>query len=171
MDKFSQSIVEKACRIRLLLTDCDGVLTDGGVYYSKDGEELKLFSMRDGMGVERLRKLVNVETGVVTGETSEIVKRRVEKLQIKEYHAGSSDKLHTLKEIMRNNDFSPEEIAYIGDDSNDLEIMSNAGLSACPADALPFIREMAHLVMDSKGGHGAFREFAEIIIFLKQKTR
>ena len=81
MEQTYKIIIEKANRIQLLLTDCDGVLTNGNVYYSKDGEEMKEFSLRDGMGVERLQKLVNVETGIITGEKSEIVQRRVEKLK------------------------------------------------------------------------------------------
>jgi 3-deoxy-D-manno-octulosonate 8-phosphate phosphatase (KDO 8-P phosphatase) len=127
--------------------------------------------MRDGMGVERLSRLVNVETGIITGEESEIVRCRVEKLAIKEYHPGSRDKLFTLNEIIRDRDLQAEQIAYIGDDSNDLEIMNHVGLSACPADAFSMIREAAHLVMANNGGQGAFREFAEIIIFLKQNSR
>ena len=168
MKKLSKELIERVHRIKLVLTDCDGVLTDGGVYYSREGEEMKLFSVRDGMGVERLRRLVNIETGLVTGENSEIVRKRVEKLGIREYHPGSIEKLSVLKNIIRNRKLSAEEIAYIGDDSNDLEIMKQSGLSACPSDAFISIRETAHLIMENKGGHGAFREFAEIIIYYKK---
>ena len=171
MEHLGEDIVKRAGRIKLLLTDCDGVLTDGGVYYSASGEELKKFSLRDGMGVERLRKLAGVETGIITGENSEIVRRRAEKLGIREYYPGAGDKYSTLREIMKLKELSFDEIAYIGDDTNDMEIMQQAGLSACPADAFPMIREIAHLVMESRGGHGAFREFSEIIIFQKQKSR
>ena len=168
MKKLSKELIERVHRIKLVLTDCDGVLTDGGVYYSKAGEEMKLFSVRDGMGVERLRRLVNIDTGIVTGESSEIVRRRVEKLGIKEYHPGSTDKYSVLKGIIRNKKLSAEEIAYIGDDSNDMEIMRQSGLSACPADAFRPVREISHLIMENKGGNGAFREFAEIIIYYKK---
>jgi YrbI family 3-deoxy-D-manno-octulosonate 8-phosphate phosphatase len=168
MDKIKESIAKKAGKIKILLTDCDGVLTDGGVYYSETGEAMKRFSMRDGMGVERLLKLVNVETGIITGENSEIVRRRVEKLMIKEYHPGITDKLFVLNEIIRNRNLQAEQIAYIGDDVNDLEIIHHVGLSACPADAFSMIKEAAHLVMVNNGGHGAFREFAEFIIFIKK---
>ncbi len=170
MKKLSKELIEKVHRIKLVLTDCDGVLTDGGIYYSKQGEEMKLFSARDGMGVERLRKLLNIETGLITGENSEIVRRRVEKLGIREYHPGSIDKYPILKKILKNRNLSTEEIAYIGDDSNDMEIMQQSGLSACPADAFMPIREIAHLIMDNKGGQGAFREFAEIIIYYKKRN-
>ena len=169
MQTFSKEIIEKAARIKLLLTDCDGVLTDGGVYYSKSGEEMKRFSLRDGMGVERLRNIVNVETGIITGENSEIVRRRAEKLGIKEYYPGSTDKYSTLKDILKKRTIYAEEIAYIGDDVNDLDIMKHVGLTACPADAFSSTSEIAHLKMSNKGGYGAFREFAEIIINLKKQ--
>jgi len=169
MEEISKDLIEKAGKIMLLLTDCDGVLTDGCIYYSKAGEEMKRFSMRDGMGAERLKKLVNVETGIITGENSEIVRRRVEKLRIIEYHPGSADKYFTLKEILRRRKIGADQVAYIGDDTNDLEIMKNVGLCACPSDALPIVKEIAHIVMKSRGGSGAFREFAEIIINFKNK--
>ncbi len=171
MERIFEHVIEKIGRITLLLTDCDGVLTDGNVYYSSEGEEMKRFSMRDGMGVERLLKLAMVETGIVTGENSEIVLRRVEKLKIKEYHPGSRDKFITLQEILIRRGITADQVAYIGDDANDLEIMKNVGLTACPADAMPMIQEIAHLKMTGKGGYGAFREFAETIIQFKQKTK
>jgi len=169
MKKLSKELIERVHRIKLVLTDCDGVLADGGVYYSKAGEEMKLFSVKDGMGMERLRKLLNIESGVITGENSEIVRRRVEKLGIREYHPGSIDKYSVLKKIIKSRNLSAVEIAYIGDDSNDLEIMQQSGLSACPADAFLPVREIAHLVMENKGGCGAFREFAETIIYYKNR--
>src|ERR1051326_366135 len=108
-----------AARIKILLTDVDGVLTDNGVYYSEQGEVMKRFSIRDGMGVERLRKLAGVETGIVTGELSPSVARRAEKLQITELHLGIKDKPGRLHELMERKGITWEEIAYIGDDVND----------------------------------------------------
>jgi YrbI family 3-deoxy-D-manno-octulosonate 8-phosphate phosphatase len=155
---------QKARDIRLLLTDCDGVLTDGGVYYSARGEEMKRFSMRDGMGVERLRRLANVEVGIVTGEESGAVQRRAEKLQITELHLGAKDKLDTLQKILERRGLSLQQVAYIGDDTNDLQVMRQVGLSACPADAQHAAHQVADYVCGHKGGQGAFREFAEAII-------
>jgi 3-deoxy-D-manno-octulosonate 8-phosphate phosphatase (KDO 8-P phosphatase) len=169
MEKKKKELKDKAKKIRLLLTDCDGVLTDNGVYYSERGEEMKRFSFRDGMGVERLRKLVQIETGIITGENSDIVKQRAEKLKITEYYPGISDKLLKVKELCKKWNISLEEIAYIGDDMNDIEIMNQAGLSACPADALLPIVEIADMVTENKGGHGAFRDFAELLIHLNTK--
>ncbi len=158
---------QKARRIKLLLTDSDGVLTDGGVYYSDRGEELKRFNIRDGMGVARLRSVAGVEVGIVTGELSGSVKKRAEKLAIIEYHPGAKDKVAVLKDIMDRKNLMSDEIAYIGDDTNDVEVMKLVGLSACPADALSFAKSVADYICQNKGGHGAFREFAEFIIEAK----
>lgn len=157
-------IWQKARQIRLLLTDVDGVLTDTGVYYSARGEELKRFSLRDGMGVERLRLLAGVDVGIISGENSAAVQRRAEKLQISELHLGIKDKQALLEEICARRGLRRMEIAYIGDDSNDLEIMAQVGLTAVPADGLPFVQETADYLCQTQGGYGAFREFAELII-------
>lgn len=155
---------EKALRIKLLLTDVDGVLTDNGVYYSEAGEVMKRFSIRDGMGVERLRKLGGIETGIVTGELSPSVARRAEKLGITELHLGIKDKLGRLSEILERTQLQWSEIAYIGDDVNDLEVLRLAGFSACPADAMEPLPCTVDYVCENKGGYGAFREFAELLI-------
>lgn len=165
--EFSISLLEKAARVRLLLTDCDGVLTDAGVYYSSNGEELKRFSLRDGMGVERLRELAGVETGIITGENSPIVTRRAEKLHIMEFHLGVKNKKQILFDILERRQLSLEEVAYIGDDMNDEAVMRLVGLSACPADAFEDILQIADYTCQKNGGHGAFREFAELIIQAK----
>lgn len=166
----NETILEKAKKIKLLITDCDGVLTDTGVYYSAQGEELKRFSLRDGMGVERLRKFAGVDTGIMTGENSEIVARRAEKLKITELYLGVKDKISLMKKVLEEKNLIPEELAYIGDDTNDVEVMKFAGLTASPADATKFAKEYADVVVESKGGYGAFRDFVEIIIRAKQKV-
>ncbi len=154
----------KALKIKLLLTDCDGVLTDGGVYYGETGEVLKKFNIRDGMGVERLKNLVGIETGIITGELSKSVKKRAAKLNISELHLGIKDKSTLLLEILLRKNLSSDQVAYIGDDVNDLEIMKTVGLSACPADAISYVKKQADYICESNGGQGAFREFAELII-------
>ncbi len=155
----------KLSRIKLLLTDCDGVLTDGGVYYGEAGEELKKFDIRDGMGVERLRNLAGVQTGIVTGELSPSVIKRAEKLKITELHLGVKDKPAILKEIMNRLDLKAEEIAFIGDDVNDLEVMKSVGVSVCPGNAISFVKDIADIITECTGGNGCFREVAEKIIF------
>jgi 3-deoxy-D-manno-octulosonate 8-phosphate phosphatase (KDO 8-P phosphatase) len=155
---------EKAAKIKLLLTDVDGVLTDNGVYYSEVGEVMKRFSIRDGMGVERLRKLCGIETGIVTGERSPAVAKRAEKLQISSLHLGIKDKEALLESILAEKNLKAEEVAFIGDDVNDLGIMGKVGLTACPSNAMFQVVAVVDYHCREKGGDGAFREFAEWLI-------
>ena len=161
------NLKDKVDKIRLVLTDVDGVLTDSGIYYSPDGEIIKRFSIRDGMGVERLRKHADIETGIITGENSGTVKARAQKLKITQVYLGVTDKKSLFEEILKKNQLQPENIAFIGDDVNDLEIMKLVGLTACPSDGMIFIKEISDYTCENKGGHGAFREFAELILALK----
>ena len=160
---------EKARKIKLVLTDNDGVLTDTGVYYSADGEIFKRFSIRDGMGVERLKNLLGIETGIITGELSGSIKKRAEKLNITQLYQGIKEKHLLLEEILLSNHIQAENIAYIGDDVNDLEFMKLVGLTASPSDGMPEIKNMVDYVCEQKGGNGAFRDFAELIIALKSE--
>ncbi|MCF8307120.1 MAG: HAD hydrolase family protein [Ignavibacteriales bacterium] len=164
---FNDRLIKRASSIKLMVTDIDGVMTDTSIYYSSDGEELKRFSVRDGMGVERLRKFANIETVIMTGENSDIVLRRAEKLKIRDVYMGVKNKADLFPEVAEIFGVSFEEIAYIGDDTNDIEVMRLAGLSACPADATSFAKAVADIVVESKGGSGAFRDFAEFIISAK----
>lgn len=160
---------ERALKIRLVLTDVDGVLTDNGVYYGENGEMLKRFSIRDGMGVERLKKHCGIETGIVTGEFSPSVARRAEKLQITNVHLGVKDKAGKLEEIVAKVGLGWDAIAFIGDDVNDLDVLKRVGLSACPGDAMEAVSRIVHYRCREKGGFGAFREFAEWIIALRSE--
>jgi 3-deoxy-D-manno-octulosonate 8-phosphate phosphatase (KDO 8-P phosphatase) len=160
----------RASRIKLVLTDCDGVLTDAGVYYGETGEVLKKFNIRDGMGVERLRKLCSIETGIVTGERSPSVVTRAAKLKISELHLGAGDKPVVFAEIMDRLNLRPDEIAYIGDDVNDLAVLQMIGLAACPSDAVPAVKRVVHYRCELPGGAGCFRELAELIIELKLQS-
>lgn len=161
----------RARRIKLVLTDNDGVLTDTGVYYGPEGEIVKRYSIRDGMGMERLA-LLGIQTGIITGEKSMNLKRRAEKLKLKHLHLGVKDKIATLRRILHDTGLSPEEIAFIGDDVNDMGIMDvigERGLTAAPADAMPQVHAMAQYICNWRGGNGAFRDFAEAIITLRIK--
>lgn len=162
---------KRARAIRLVLTDVDGVLTDTGVYYSERGEELKRFSVRDGMGVELLRN-AGVETGFLTRETSGAVKARAAKLRIEKYYfQGVREKAAFLETILRDTDFQAHEIAFIGDDINDAELLrtlSRTGLTASPSDAMPVARDAALYHCRARGGEGAFRDFAEWILALRR---
>jgi 3-deoxy-D-manno-octulosonate 8-phosphate phosphatase (KDO 8-P phosphatase) len=175
MDRVVTEEVElkaRAGRLKLVLTDCDGVLTDGGVYYSEQGEAMKRFSMRDGMGVERLR-LAGVETAIVTREVSGAVERRAAKLGLRHAFLGVTDKQRHLEVIQRATGCGRAEMAYIGDDVNDLGILASiaeGGLTAAPADAMPAVLRTVHHACPSRGGHGAFRDFAEWILELREDT-
>jgi len=162
-------LLQKLSGIKLVLTDCDGVLTDAGVYYGESGEQLKKFNIRDGMAVERLRNLAGIETGIITGELSPSVAKRAEKLKITELHLGSKDKPAVLKEILERLKLNASEVAYIGDDCNDQQVMELVGFTAAPADAISFVREQVDYVCASKGGEGAFRELAELLIDANRK--
>jgi 3-deoxy-D-manno-octulosonate 8-phosphate phosphatase (KDO 8-P phosphatase) len=162
----------RAAMVRLVVTDVDGVLTDGGVYYSERGEAMKRFNVRDGMGVERLRG-DRVETAFLTRENSPIVERRAEKLRVR-CHLGVADKLAALPSLLAESGLELAHVAYIGDDVNDLEIMravAERGLVAAPADARPEIAALAHFSCPSPGGAGAFRDFAEWILSLRHQAR
>jgi 3-deoxy-D-manno-octulosonate 8-phosphate phosphatase (KDO 8-P phosphatase) len=160
---------EKLEKIKIVLTDNDGVLTDTGVYYSAKGEEFKRFSIRDGMGIERLRKYAGIETIIITGEESGSVKARAEKLKMKEYYLGVKKKEDLLSGIMKKNNVKADEIAFIGDDSNDFELMKLVGLKVTPADGMNFIKEICDYVCENKAGYGAFRELAELILAFQFK--
>lgn len=167
----NKEIRNRASKIKLLLLDVDGVLTDTGVYYSIDGEVMKRFSIRDGMGIERLRRIADVETGIITREDTEIVAKRALKLKITELHMGILEKEKTLDEIIKRKGITAEEVAFMGDDTNDIEIMKRVGLSASPADATKFAKEAADFIVKSKGGYGAVRDFAELLIESKIKIK
>ncbi len=162
-----EDLKARAARIRLVLTDVDGTLTDGGVYYSDEGEEPKRFDLRDGMGVERLRE-IGIETAFLTRESSPSVQRRAEKLGVRAF-LGFRDKQAALPEILRQMGVTADQVAYIGDDVNDLDVIDSilpAGLAGAPADAQPQIAGRVHYRCTRPGGHGAFREFAEWLIGL-----
>ncbi len=159
----------RAARIALVLTDSDGVLTDTGVYYGPEGEIMKRFSIRDGMGVDRLRA-AGIETAILTGEQSPSVRTRAEKLRMRFLYLGITDKAGHLKVICRETGFSPEQIAFIGDDMNDLQIireLTSVSLTGAPSDAIPAIAGEVTYHCRERGGYGAFREFAEWILALR----
>ena len=149
-------------KIKLFAMDVDGVLTDGGMYYSKEGEVLKKFNTRDGMGIELLRKN-GIIPAIITKEKSEIVLKRAEKLKIEEVYIGVEDKLEVVKRLIKKYNLSFEEIAYIGDDINDIPLLKKVGLSCCPFDAVDEIKKIVNYVCKTKGGEGAVREVVDII--------
>lgn len=159
----------KLKRIRLFATDVDGVLTDAGMYYSESGEELKKFNTRDGMGIKLLQK-AGLITAIVTQERTKLVARRGEKLMIPEVHQGVMDKLALVREMAERHTLSMEQVAYIGDDINDLATLKAVGFSATPADGLPQVAAAVDYVCTKKGGEGAVREIIEMILQAQHKS-
>ena len=149
--------------IKLVLLDVDGTLTDGGIYRGNNGEELKRFNVKDGYAIVNTQKL-GIEFGIITGRKSELVEIRAKELKIKYLYQGISEKTVILEEIMKKDGLSKEEIAYMGDDLNDLLIMKQVGLSGTPKDAVDEVIQVTDFVSKKNGGSGAVREFIEHIL-------
>ncbi|MDH5668427.1 MAG: HAD hydrolase family protein [Nitrospira sp.] len=149
--------------IRLFATDVDGVLTDAGMYYSESGDEWKKFNTRDGMGIKLLQR-AGLITAIVTQERTRMVARRAEKLAIPELHQGIMDKLTVVREMATRHGLTLRQVAYIGDDVNDIETLKAVGFSASPADGLPQVLRVVDYVCRKKGGEGAVRELADMIL-------
>ncbi len=149
--------------IKMLLTDCDGCLTDAGMYYSEFGDELKKFNTRDGMGFAMLREH-GIITGIITSETVAINRRRAEKLKLDILEEGCLDKAVAIKRISDEYQINPGNIAYVGDDVNDLEAIQMVGLGCCPADAVEAVKRVASFITKARGGEGVIREIADKIL-------
>lgn len=156
-------LIKKYRKIKLVLTDVDGVLTDGCMYYSSKGEELKKFHTRDGMAVELLLQN-NIKTIIVTREKSKIVVSRAQKIKIFKVYSNIKQKDAILNQICTKFKVTPGEILFIGDDINDEKIMKLVGLSAAPSDAIKTIKNIANIITDASGGKGVLREVADMII-------
>jgi 3-deoxy-D-manno-octulosonate 8-phosphate phosphatase (KDO 8-P phosphatase) len=150
-------------RVRLVAMDVDGVLTDAGMYYSETGDELKKFNTRDGMGI-KLLQIAGIITAFVTKEKTAIVERRGRKLAVPEVHQGIDDKLAVILRLAKKYRLSLDQVAYVGDDVNDLDALRAVGLSVAPADALPAVLQAVHYVCSHRGGEGAVREVADLIL-------
>ncbi len=149
--------------IKMFLTDCDGCLTDGGMYYSEKGDELKKFNTRDGMGFALLR-LRGIITGIITSENVDLNRRRAEKLKLDILEAGCKDKVSAVKRICEEHGINLKNVCYIGDDINDVDVIKLVGFGCCPADAIPQAKAVAKLVTRTRGGEGVIREIVSKII-------
>jgi 3-deoxy-D-manno-octulosonate 8-phosphate phosphatase (KDO 8-P phosphatase) len=148
---------------KIIITDIDGVWTDGGMYYDQTGNEWKRFNTSDSAGVVFCRKL-NIPVAIITGEDTIVVQRRARKLQIKHLFMGVDNKLQVATSLCKKLQISLEDVAYIGDDLNDRHLLQAVGFSACPSNAPTYIGSIVHQVMKKRGGEGVFREFVEFII-------
>lgn len=154
---------EQIPEIKMFLTDCDGCLTDGGMYYSEHGDELKKFNTRDGMGFALLRQK-GIITGIVTSENVDLNRRRAEKLKLDILESGCKDKVAAIKKLCSERGIALENVTYVGDDINDIEVIKLVGYGCCPADAMPQVKEVAKYITKAKGGEGVIREVVEKII-------
>ena len=153
----------KLKRIKMLLLDVDGVMTDGGIYYSNSGDEFKKFNIQDGFGIMKLQRF-GIKSGIITGRVSNIVSRRAKELGITEVHQNLDNKLLVYESLKKKLNLTDTEIAYIGDDEFDLPVLGYAGFSAAPADAMPVVKKSVDYVCKHRGGDGAVREVIELIL-------
>jgi len=151
-------------KIKLFATDVDGTMTDGCMYYAENGLELKKFNFRDGMGF-KLLKDANIKTAIITSEDTSIVKKRADKLKVDYLSMGTWTKLDFVKNICKELNITLDDVAYIGDDINDFELLNAVKYKACPNNAVKKIKSIPDIiVLESKGGEGAVREFIEYLL-------
>ncbi len=152
-------------KIKLFLADVDGVFTDAGMYYSEKGDELKKFNTQDGMGMKMLKKY-GLKTGIITGEDTKLNKRRFEKLKVDFLYQGVDDKLSIAKEICKKLNIQLNEVLFIGDDVNDIELLKNCGIAVCPSSAQESVKAIPNIIkLSSKGGDGAVREIINKVLW------
>lgn len=158
-----KSCLPRAAKVKLLLLDVDGVLTDGSITYSDEGVELKTFNSRDGFGLNLLRQ-AGVEVGIITARTSQALVRRCQDLRIEHLFQGKRNKVEVFRQLIAELGLQPEEVAYMGDDWLDLPLLGQVGLAATVADGVPEMKEAVHFVCKRGGGRGAVREVCDLII-------
>ncbi|WP_025151841.1 3-deoxy-manno-octulosonate-8-phosphatase KdsC [Morganella morganii] len=164
----AQTVMEKAGKIRLLICDVDGVMSDGLIYQGNSGEELKAFNVRDGYGI-RCLLTSGVEVAIITGRKAKLLEDRANTLGITHLYQGQSDKLLAYRELLAKLAIRPGEVAYIGDDLIDWPVMAEVGLSAAVADAHPLLLPKADYVTQIAGGRGAVRELCDLILLAQNK--
>lgn len=156
-------IKARAAKIKVLILDVDGVLTSGQIFIGRDGEIMKQFNAQDGMGLSAAYQ-AGLKTAIITGRNSEMVKIRGAELKIGDIYQGSMNKLEALSELMAKHQVELDEVAYIGDDLNDLAVITQVGFPCAPANAVPEVKERVCYVAAHQGGNGAVREIVELIL-------
>jgi 3-deoxy-D-manno-octulosonate 8-phosphate phosphatase (KDO 8-P phosphatase) len=167
-ENYPSNVLKAAQKIKLLLLDVDGVLTDGRLYYGNSGEELKAFDIQDGLGIKLLQR-GGIKVGIITGRTSSLLKRRAQELDIQPLIQGREDKLTALNELLEDMDITLEEIAFVGDDLPDLAVLRRVGLGITPANGNHILASQALWQTKKSGGNGAVREVAELILNVQGK--
>jgi len=163
---FRFNLKEKVLPIKFLLMDCDGVLTDGGIY----DNGMKKFNCKDGIGILGLQK-AGVKTGIISGNSSGEIINRAKKLNMNEYFTNVKDKLHILEYIKEKYNLEYNEIAYVGDDINDLEILQKVGFSIAVNDSVKEVKKVANYITNKKGGYGAVREICNLFRRIKNESK
>jgi len=163
MGRPALSVAARARRIRMVLLDVDGVLTDGGLYYTAGGHEMKRFHAHDGYGIQRGRES-GLVFGIISGRSTPIVEARARVLGIEDIMQGAGDKVAAMRVIQGRRGFADDEFAFIGDDLFDMPLLRIVGLSAAPPNALPEVKRAVHVVTRAAGGEGAVREFIDVIL-------
>ncbi|MDG0969021.1 MAG: HAD hydrolase family protein [Porticoccaceae bacterium] len=164
----NEAVIKAAKKIKLLLLDVDGVLTDGKLYYGNSGEELKAFNIQDGLGIKLLQQ-GNIQVGIITGRVSGLLQRRADELGINPVIQGREDKLTALEELLQSTEFDLNEIAFVGDDLPDLAVINKVGLGLTVANASSTLALKADYQTKNYGGDGAVREIAELILAAQDK--
>jgi 3-deoxy-D-manno-octulosonate 8-phosphate phosphatase (KDO 8-P phosphatase) len=162
----SPDVIDKARRIKALILDVDGVLTDGGMYVTSSGERFKRFDVRDGLGLVSLIKH-GYRVALISSDPSEEAAHRARHLGIPDAYTGVASKVDTLNEVLQKHGLKEEEVAFVGDDLGDLEVMRKVGLAICVADAAPRVRAAAQWVTERAGGRGAVREICDALLELR----
>ena len=164
--KYPRTIVKKAAQMKALIFDVDGVLTNGHIIYDEQGKETKHFNVKDGLIIGYLKK-ARILVGAISGRESGAVAKRSAELKLDFCHQGIVDKLGVINKIAEFHNMKKKEIAYIGDDLNDLEVLKSCGLAVCPADAPVYLKKLVDVVTEAKGGHGVVREIGDLILSSK----
>lgn len=167
-ERYTKDQVKKASAIRAIFFDVDGVLTDGKIIYDESGKEIKEFNVRDGLIIGHLKK-AGIISGAISGRESMAVSKRCAELKVDFCHQGIMDKAIVCEKLMKHYKLRRKEVAYIGDDINDLGVFRLVSLRVCPADAPAYIKDEADLVTFSKGGRGVFREVADLVLASAKK--
>lgn len=167
MKNIPQDVLARAAKIKLLLMDCDGVLTDGKIYFNERGEEIKAFNTKDGLGMVLLHR-AGIMTGIITGRIFQGLERRAEELGVRFLRMGCDDKTEEFENIIAEAGVSPQETAYVGDDLPDIAILEKVGLAIAVADSAGAVLDAAHYITAKNGGEGAVREVADLILSTRQ---
>ncbi len=160
---YSEKTIEQAKKIKAIVFDVDGVLTDGGIVYDNAGMEFKRFNVKDGQIIKYLKR-AEIYTAVITGRDSLVVRNRCEELKIDKHYHGIKNKLETYQKLKEKWQLTDEEVAYVGDDINDLPVLVRCGLSCTPSDGHYKVKEHVDLVLKSRGGEGVLRELADLVL-------